>query len=430
MNSSPFPLLNAQYKMMQYAVHGEGLHVLYKAGVGSGKTFVGGAISAMESQRSTGLILGQDLTTIAGATLTGAKAYWDSIGMKSKWSLGGSEPYLELDGRRHFVRSAKGSDITGIEVGWLWVDEAAFCNYEQVKRAYARVRLPGGSLNKYLTTTPKGFDEIYHEFEENKTPKHYTISTSSFANHHLPKSYLDFLDTLDGEWRAQEVDGQYVRFGGSVFNPSFSDFDRKLLKGSKVSISIDPGLRFPFVSFFFNNGNADCPKEVMFDYIAKKRIDRDTLYDEILNKINKWGISNIDRITIDPASSAENSSGTMSDLAFFVQKFPDSKVSYIKNPKFRSISAGIVLTNRFFKTKCLTIASDIDEVNKKESYYCQAIQAVSGIGYQKNKNVYGKGESVKEWDHCCDTVRYFVAFSYPEFMFDEERWRKVLRSSK
>ena len=71
-----------------------------------------------------------------------------------------------------------------------------------------------------------------------------------------------------------------------------------------------------------------------------------------------------------------------------------------------------------FSANRLLIRKDIDAINEQEGYYVRLIPAFSSICFDKEKNVYQKGEKAQQKDHIVDSLRYLVAFLYPKLLFD------------
>lgn len=120
-----------------------------------------------------------------------------------------------------YFRSLDNPDsIRGLNLAFGHIDEAAYVSSQAWKIFKATLRQEGYPLQGWITTTPRGRNWIYDEWEKDKTEHHLLIRARSDLNKHLPP---DFVETLgySGSFFNQEVLGQFESFEGLVY----PDFD-------------------------------------------------------------------------------------------------------------------------------------------------------------------------------------------------------------
>lgn len=132
------------------------------------------------------------------------------------------ENLLELAGGSQILfRSLDNPDsVRGLNAAAVHVDEAAFCTSEAWRIIKATVRQPGYPRQAWITSTPKGRNWIWEEWEAQPTAEHVLYRARSSYNPALPADFEGSLG-YSGAFYEQEVLGEFVGFEGLVY-PSFS----------------------------------------------------------------------------------------------------------------------------------------------------------------------------------------------------------------
>ncbi|MCK5666787.1 MAG: phage terminase large subunit, partial [Thiotrichaceae bacterium] len=133
--------------------------------------------------------------------------------LEIRFSYNQSTGILGFMGKRWLCKSMENYEVLrGIEVGEIWLDEAAFMKKEAYDVIIGRLRDKSGGLEVLLTTSPNGFNFIYDYFVgEYKTSDHLIIRATSETNRHLPQGYLDTLKTQYSEKQLrQELGGEFI----------------------------------------------------------------------------------------------------------------------------------------------------------------------------------------------------------------------------
>ena len=123
-------------------------------------------------------------------------------------------------GRRIFLRSADNPGrLSGLNVAWIWLDEAALLRTIVVWRILqARVRDPRAKRRcLYTTTTPLGMNWIVREFRKPGIKRHVVRARTS-ENVHLPEDFEPGLRATYGEeYAKQYLDAVVLELAGAVW---------------------------------------------------------------------------------------------------------------------------------------------------------------------------------------------------------------------
>lgn len=80
----------------------------------------------------------------------------------------------------------------------------------------ARLRQKGFPPQMWITSTPRGQDQFYRDFEANPAPDHRLVRAATSENIHLPEGYAASLGYV-GSYALQELEGQFVAREGLVY---------------------------------------------------------------------------------------------------------------------------------------------------------------------------------------------------------------------
>lgn len=123
-------------------------------------------------------------------------------------------------GRRIFLRSAdRPGRLSGLNVAWVWLDEAALLRTFTVWRILqARIRDPRAKRRcLYTTTTPLGMNWLIREFRKTGPTRH-VVRARTAENLHLPDDFEPGLRATYGdEYAAQYLDAVVLELAGAVW---------------------------------------------------------------------------------------------------------------------------------------------------------------------------------------------------------------------
>ncbi|UXF50652.1 terminase [Haloquadratum phage sp.] len=215
----------------------------YISGVGAGKTYAGivrtihnmmdwnvgqmGAIIAPTRQMIVNVIIPE----MRDIGLFDPPINWE---YKSAYS---DQPGIHTpDGGRALILSADNTKtverLRGLNLAWVWIDERTAVPSRAQEIAMQRLRI-GEYRNLYVTTTPKGKDDVYDFFvgdvdTNEQELEHGTlyeaddrlavVGVPTSANPHTPDDYKDAMAAdMPEEIRQQEVEGKFVEIGAGIF---------------------------------------------------------------------------------------------------------------------------------------------------------------------------------------------------------------------
>ena len=215
---------------------------LLQGGAGSGKT-IGGALKALkmvvEHPGIVGIITAPSYKMLQDATIPAyEKVFTRSIlkkvnktDMRAETTNGGklffrttSEPYL----------------LRGPTVGFFHMDEGSESPALAFKILQARLRQEGTPQQGWVTTTPKGFNWLHHEFIKEERDNYRVFRARTIDNYLLPPDYVTKLRESyqdDEQFLAQELEGEFIEIGRNcpfdmrILNEMFNDvYEKKPLR--------------------------------------------------------------------------------------------------------------------------------------------------------------------------------------------------------
>ena len=214
---------------------------LFTGGVGSGKTFAGALQTFAMPAGSRGMVVAPTYPMLKDASLK----TWREMGDAVTVELNQSEMRATLvNGTEILFRSADKPDrLRGANLGWVWIDEGAYCKRETWDVLLGRIRLQPGRV--WVTTTPRGQNWLYDVFgPENRTPEHKLVRAATTENPHLPQHYINALrERYTSEQALQEMEGEFIDVSGAIFRASWIDSARVTDAPNdltRVVIGIDP----------------------------------------------------------------------------------------------------------------------------------------------------------------------------------------------
>lgn len=199
----------------------------FVGGIGSGKTYAGAMQLLAMPPRSIGMVVAPTYSMLRDAAL----ATFMEIAEPLVRSFNKSRSDMELtNGTRILWRTADRPDrLRGPNLGWAWIDEAAYCKPSVWDVLIGRLRHPLGPHRMWITTTPKGRDWIWRRFHpdgwaaSDRTGAGYAlVQCASRDNRFLPEGYVDTVaQDYTSAFALQELEGQFVEFSGGVFEPAW-----------------------------------------------------------------------------------------------------------------------------------------------------------------------------------------------------------------
>lgn len=136
--------------------------------------------------------------------------------------------YMELSllgDRTILFRSADNPDrLRGANLGWAWLDEAAYMDPDTWGTIIPTLReMPGKA---WVTTTPRGRNWVWELWNSGGTGDDYAMIESRTAdNVYLPAGFHDALRrTMTAEQVAQELEGKFIDVAGALFRRDWFQF--------------------------------------------------------------------------------------------------------------------------------------------------------------------------------------------------------------
>ncbi len=106
--------------------------------------------------------------------------------------------------------------MRGLNAAFFWLDEGVYCGYEAWRVMKARLRQAGFPVQGWLTSTPRGQDQFFADFEAAPLADHRLVRAATRANVFLPLGYAESLG-YTGTHALQELEGQFVAREGLVY---------------------------------------------------------------------------------------------------------------------------------------------------------------------------------------------------------------------
>lgn len=259
-------------KQLEFVNDDSNRGILFLAGRGSGKTYGGSlkAIKHMIVPDSVGMIVAPSYKQLAVAQNVLWEIMWNATVTEDEYeqlsqlqrdkhqpifvkSFNKQENDLEttFNSIVHFRSGTDPDALRGYNLNWCWIDEPALMDEKVLWNIKLTLRREISHTNPthtkptipnqyWLTTTPKGYNWLYHSIDSYKL---YTASTYD-NQHNLPQEFLDELPT-SGSWYEQEVLGRFVELDGIVFGSD--DYEIGKLDVEKIYRKAD-GLDFGYTA--------------------------------------------------------------------------------------------------------------------------------------------------------------------------------------
>ncbi len=226
--------LAGQCRLLESAATADVDHVLFVAGVASGKT-VGGTLWVLlnltEQPEAKGFIGAQSYQQLNRVSLPALFSLLDQAGIRyifnkkppDDW---GQSRFPEHDGiisvqmpgvdRPAQIQTGTMENYAahrGIDFGWCWLDESREMVVEAFDVMLSRLRgQPAGTRYRTLnTTTPNGFGWLHKRFVSEAVPRSAVVRASTTENPFLPPGFVETLRAQYTErFARQEIDGEFL----------------------------------------------------------------------------------------------------------------------------------------------------------------------------------------------------------------------------
>ena len=383
--------------------------ILYRGGLGSGKSWTGVQFAAASVVLHTpgvpGVILAPTYSMLDDVIRPQIEDLWPEDVVAT--FHGTDRSYTWPNGSRVLLRSAdRPGRLRGIQIGWAWLDEAAEMKAEVWPIITGRLRAKSRWLHQVLVTgTPQGYNWVHEVFghpgEKLEEGIHVVQARTEDNRDNLPAGYIESLRSLySARLAAQELDGSIVVMAGLVFqeyDPERHVASCTWAEQEPTWAGIDFGYRKPAVTFW--RKHPDNPSAwVCFDEIMAE----DTTTEQLAERIRAKGY-NLRECWCDPAGKQATTAGRTDIEAMRRAGVP---AKYRTANRVRRIAFGLEVMRsalapadgsepRLFVHERLTKGS-------RRGIH----RALLSYRYKGNTESPDKDG---EFDHAIDCARYFVA---------------------
>lgn len=193
----------------------------FVGGIGSGKTYSGAVKCLLMPAGTTILACAPTYVMLRDGAW---KTFWEVC-----------HPYIRHHNKARFEtvltngttilwRATMFADrLRGINAGAIWLDEAGYVSEAAWKVVLGRLRRAPGIL--WITSTPKGKRHwLYNVLVGDPDRWTQSFHSPTRLNRRLPPSYIEMTaKNYGGAYRRQELEGEFVEFGGTKFQRSWFD---------------------------------------------------------------------------------------------------------------------------------------------------------------------------------------------------------------
>jgi len=283
----------------------------------------------------------------------------------------------------------------GVNAAWIGADEVDTIKKPLAKKAVEKLmgRIRSGLVRQFFfTTTPEGFEFMYHFFVERDSPLKRRIHASSLDNPYLPKDFIDSLyENYDAELVKAYIHGQFVNLtSGAVyrnFDREKNATDRTIQPGDVLHIGMDFNIEKMAAVVHVEDRNTG--KVYAVDEIVDIR-DTFEMSEEIFRRYRDHKVL----VYPDAAGDQRHTSATLTDIQILRQR----GIHTVFNPKNPPVRERVMRMNSMF---CNAYGERKYFVNiKKCPNYVSALE----------KLVYKNGVPDKDsgYDHITDAAGYYI----------------------
>lgn len=360
----------------------------YVGGIGSGKSFAGGAKAlARFDKPGLGGVFAPSYPMLRDATQRTLFMLLDDLRIPYEHHKGENRLTITSSGHEVIFRSLDNPDsVRGPNLEWAWIDEASLVTKEASNIVNGRVRV-GSRPQVWKTFTPKGRNWCWEEYERDATgdesdPMHPLYRVKTTENPELPD---DFAHTLGytGRFAEQELGGEFVAFEGVVY-PMFSraqHVQARETDGWATALSVDVGTRNP--TAILTGRKASDGRRHISQEVYRRGMSSDEIIDAIATAADA---TKPEVIFLDPSAN---------DYILSLERkgYPARKAN-------NDVTFGIGVVTTALTDGMTIDPSCVNLIAELESYH-----------YPDKRTESDK--PVKEFDHACDALRYLIASESP-----------------
>ena len=360
----------------------------YVGGIGSGKSFAGGAkVLTKIDKPGLGGVFAPSYPMLRDATQRTLIGLLELTGIAYEQHKGENRIRIPASGHEILFRSLDNPDsVRGPNLDWGWIDEASLVSKEASNVVNGRVRV-GDNPQVWKTFTPKGRNWCWEEYERDATgnesdPLHPLYRVKTTENPELPDDFAYSLG-YTGRFAEQELGGEFVAFEGVVY-PMFSrsvHVQTRETPDWATTLSVDAGTRNP-TAILTGRKASDGRR-----HIAREVYRRGMSSDEIIVAIaEEADRTKPEVIFLDPSAN---------DYILTLQRkgYPALKAN-------NDVTFGIGVVTTALSDGMTIDPSCVNLIAELESYH-----------YPDNRTESDK--PVKEFDHAADALRYLIASESP-----------------
>jgi len=205
----------------------------FVGGIGSGKTFAGALKVLTMPSNSTGMVLAPTFPMLRTASLRAFLDIARPAGLIESFNKSDYEMVLKGN-RTIYWRSADNPDrLRGPNLGWVWMDESAMMDEETWLIAIGRLRQSPGQA--WMTSTPRGTRHWLYDLVKKA---HVSVTTATSASNLFnPDDFVSSVSSIgSADWQRQELGGEFVEPGGTLFKRHWFNSVDKLPDGERLSV--------------------------------------------------------------------------------------------------------------------------------------------------------------------------------------------------
>lgn len=416
--------INIEPQWYQYAfLENESKFTGMISGIGAGKTWAGGvkAIKRITDGSGTnGLIGANSYPQLENSTLPPFLAMLDEYGLRYELKMHKHRLYV-WNGKQKILINVlsleKYNLIRGLEIGWFWVDEAAYILAIAWKILIGRLRCKKSKkLEGWITTTPNGYNWLYDEFAKKKRKNYYYIRVHTRDNKYLVDGYVESLEeSYDTEMQKQEMAGEFMSLGQAqvfyMFDPKINviekyDIDEQLPALVAMDFNVTPfcvsiaqlkeDVIYVFKEIQLKNAHTKQMVKEIKDYIKSKILQNRSR--QCFNDENQFTEGDFPiKIYPDPSCICNKTAAVQSDEKILEKAFGLLNI-FMKKQVLIKTSATIV--NNLLEKKRLLISKNCPGVIKS----LEQTSYIPGSAFQIKKN---------NDEHFSDGIRYMCDYIYP-----------------
>jgi predicted phage terminase large subunit-like protein len=201
---------------------------LFAGGIGSGKTFAGVLQVLQMPNQTRGVVIAPTYPMLRDVILQS----FLEIATNAIHSIDRSAMEIRLlGGRTVLLRSATHPDrLRGLNLDWVWIDEACFVSEDVFKVAIGRLRQ--SPTRWWLTTSPLRPSWVYDLFIAENAPLAGSVNVihaKTDENPFISADYAEFLRrAYIGAWAERELDALWVDVRGQVFQREWIQYSDEL----------------------------------------------------------------------------------------------------------------------------------------------------------------------------------------------------------